>query len=128
MTLGTLVRKLTVASVVLLGALSALPRASAWGGWFGCCCEKCPPPYVRCEEGPPRLRFKIGCGKPVCDPCRLEHWGYYQNCWHPYPWPPDWSHCRVPPPGALVPPCGPGGTPLNAPGLETMPPARTAAR
>ena len=39
----------------------------------------------------------------------LPHYGYYQTCWHPWPFPPDWSHCTVLPPGELVPhpPAGP---------------------
>jgi hypothetical protein len=51
--------------------------------------------------------FKKGCPRPVCDPCTLEHAGYYAACWKPWPYPPDWSHCPVPPPSALVAPPGP---------------------
>jgi hypothetical protein len=40
----------------------------------------------------------------VCDPCTLEHFGYYATCWAPWPYPPDWSHCPTPPPGAVLPP------------------------
>lgn len=66
----------------------------------GCltCRHKCPPPYVHCQEGPPCLRFKCGCPKPVCDPCTLEHYGYYQTCWRPWSFPPDASHCPQPQP------------------------------
>src|SRR5262249_15074712 len=49
------------------------------------------------------LKFKCACPKPVCDPCNLPHYGYFATCWRPWPWPHDWSHCPVPPPGALVP-------------------------
>jgi hypothetical protein len=61
----------------------------------GClrCWHKCPSPYGHCQEGPPRLRFKCGCPKPVCDPGSLEHYGYYQTCWRPWPFPSDMSHC-----------------------------------
>ena len=61
----------------------------------GCltCRQKCPPPYVHHHEGPPRLWFKCACPKPVCDPCSLEHYGYYQTCWRPWSFPPDMSHC-----------------------------------
>jgi len=72
-----------------------------------CCNKNCPPPFIHCQEGPPNLKFKKACPRPVCDPCQLEHYGYYATCWHPWPFPPDWSHCPVPPPGAIVPvpPC-----------------------
>ena len=50
------------------------------------------------------IRFKRACPRPVCDPCHLEHYGYYQTCWAPWPYPPDWSHCPTPPPGAVLPP------------------------
>lgn len=81
----------------------------------GCCCEKCPPPYVHRMEGPPCIKFKCGCPKPVCDPCNLRSWGYYENAWHPWPYPPNWSHCRDlppagPPPMTIVVP----GRPLGA--------------
>jgi hypothetical protein len=49
------------------------------------------------------MRFHKGCPRPICDPCHLEHYGYYQTCWAPWPFPPDWSHCPVPPPGAVLP-------------------------
>jgi hypothetical protein len=62
----------------------------------------CPPPYVHRAEGPPHIKFKQGCPKPVCPPCELPHWGYYQTCWRTWPFPPDWSHCEVPPPGVLA--------------------------
>jgi hypothetical protein len=91
------------------GATSAAVLAfspAAYGQWFGlgCSkCEKCPPPFVHHSEGPPNLKFKKACPKPVCDPCTLPHYGYFQTCWRPWLLPPDWSHCPVPPPGALVP-------------------------
>ena len=74
-----------------------------------CDCAKGPcPPYVKYRfEGPPRICFKHGCPKPICDPCHLPHYGYYPVCWQPWPFPPDWSHCPVPPPAALVVPIPP---------------------
>src|SRR5262249_27726023 len=45
-------------------------------GGCGVCRTKCPPKYIHCFEGPPKLKFKRGCPKPVCDPCHLEHFGY----------------------------------------------------
>jgi hypothetical protein len=68
------------------------------------CRENCPPKVVHYYEGPPRLKFKKACPRPLCDPCHLPHFGYYQTCWAPWPFPPDWSHCPVPPPGAAIPP------------------------
>lgn len=60
----------------------------------GCCCWKnCPPKYVHCQEGPPRICFKQDCAKPVCDPCNLPCAGYFQNHWRPWPWPLNFSHC-----------------------------------
>lgn len=82
-----------------------------------CTCEKCPPPYVHCQEGPPCIKFKCSCPKPVCNPCNLRSWGYYENCWHPWPYPPNWSHCRdlppVPPSGMMV------GDPRHGSPVET---------
>jgi hypothetical protein len=65
--------------------------------------EKCPPPYIHWMEGPPKIKFKKGCPRPVCDPCNLPHYGYYQTCWGPWPFGPDWSHCRVPTPSQMLP-------------------------
>jgi hypothetical protein len=62
----------------------------------------CPPKFWHWEEGPPRLKYKHACPKPVCDPCSLPHAGYYQTCWNPWPWAPDWSHCVLPPSAGLV--------------------------
>jgi hypothetical protein len=69
-------------------------------GWFNC-----PPPYKHCMEGPPCICFKCGCPKPVCCPANAPNWGYFQTCWRPWPWPPDWSHCYgAPPASQLIPP------------------------
>jgi hypothetical protein len=53
----------------------------------------CPPPYVHCVEGPPRLCYKCVCPRPVCCPEGLPAWGYYQTCWQPWPYPPSCAHC-----------------------------------
>ena len=73
-------------------------------GSCGTYCQQfhCPPCYEHCQEGPPKLHFKCGCAHPVCNPCDLPHWGYFETCWTPYPFPPDWSHCPSAPPAALV--------------------------
>lgn len=100
MSLPRLVCKLGV--LCFTGALALALAPAAFGGiFYGCCHEPCPPCYVHCQEGHPRIRIKCGCPKPVCDPCDLEHFGYYPTCWQPWPYPPDWSHCPVPPPGAV---------------------------
>jgi hypothetical protein len=104
----------------LAGALLALPaaaQAQCGGGCATCgggggtpagCAspklEKCPPKFTWISEGKPCIKFKCGCPRPVCDPCKLEHFGYYQACWAPWPYPPDWSHCPYLPPGAALPP------------------------
>jgi hypothetical protein len=81
----------------------------------------CPPHHKHCLEGPPRICFQRGCPKPICNPCTTPNWGYHQTCWTPWPWPPDWSHCPVQPPAAVV---FPG---LMQPGAQTdseLPPPR----
>ena len=67
------------------------------------CCD-CPPPLKWCSEQAPRLKFGCACPRPVCDPCDLQHYGYYATCWQPWPYQPDWSHCQTTPPGAALPP------------------------
>jgi hypothetical protein len=66
------------------------------------CCHFCCPRYHHCAEGPVRICFHSCCAKPVCNPCDLPHFGYWQKCWNPWPYPPDWSHCPTPPPAAYV--------------------------
>ena len=76
--------------------------ASAACAPAGCQHFHCPPVFKWCMEGMPRICFQHGCPKPICNPCEAPNWGYYQKCWSPWPWPPDWSHCPVPPPAAHV--------------------------
>jgi hypothetical protein len=59
------------------------------------CWQKCPPPYIHWAEGPPRLWFKCACPRPVCDPCSLEHYGYYQPCWRPWSFTNEMNHCAT---------------------------------
>ncbi len=88
----------------VVAALGALRPASADDGCpTGCCRERCPPYYIHHYEGPPRISFKHACPKPICAPCELPHWGYFEPCWRPWPFPPDWSHCPVPPAAAMIP-------------------------
>ncbi len=105
-----------LAAGFLIALLSAPSLHAQYGGGGGCVscgaapscappdCKNCPPWVVHYYEGPPRLKFKKACPRPVCDPCYLPHYGYYQTCWAPWPFPPDWSHCSAPPPGAVLPP------------------------
>jgi len=62
----------------------------------------CPPTYF-CVPNPPKLKYKCVCPKPVCDPCNLEHYGYYPTCWRPWLEQVNYSHCPVPPPTLLAP-------------------------
>ena len=84
-----------------LALLAAGNTARAGDGGFFC---HCPPPLKWCSESAPSIKFKCGCARPVCDPCSLQHYGYYATCWQPWPYPADYSHCQTPPPGALLPP------------------------
>jgi hypothetical protein len=70
----------------------------------GNCCQTlhCPPAYHHCYERPPCIHWKCGCPHPICNPCDLPHWGVYDKCWTPWPFPPNWTHCPTPPPAAYV--------------------------
>lgn len=80
------------------GAMATEPCTSC----FSCQKHHCPPALKHCMERPPCIHWHHGCPKPICNPCDLPHWGYYQTCWTPWPWPNDYSHCPVPPPAAFV--------------------------
>jgi hypothetical protein len=88
-------------------------------------CQKfhCPPHLKHCAEGPPHICFERGCPKPICCPCNMPNWGYYQTCWTPWPWPPDWSHCPVQPPASSVI-IVPGATIAPPVGVEELPEPR----
>lgn len=68
----------------------------------GCQTHHCPPHYKHCMEGPPRIHWTRGCPHPICNPCDLPHFGYFETCWSPWPFPPNWGHCPTVPPAALV--------------------------
>jgi hypothetical protein len=109
-------------------ATSAAPCAApcATCGPAGCQRFHCPPALKWCMEGMPRICFQHGCAKPICSPCEALNWGYYQKCWTPWPWPPDWSHCPVPPPASQV---FPGMLPPAQASTEVAPtPRRLDAR
>lgn len=89
------------------GACFGTPTAGgggSCGSFCGSICQThhCPPAYVHCLEGPPCIRWKCGCPRPICNPCDLPHWGYFDTCWNPWPWPADWTHCPSAPPAQFV--------------------------
>jgi hypothetical protein len=88
------------------GCTACNGTAFATGCETGSCLHThCPPPFKHCMHGPPCIKFKCGCPLPVCPPCNAPNWGYYQPCWRPWPWPPNWAHCPYPVPAAQVAPC-----------------------
>jgi hypothetical protein len=115
------VRRLLSMSLALILALQSVAAA---GPFDSCCpCTHCPPCYRHCMEGHPKIWFKKGCPKPICNPCSRPNWGYFQPCWNPWPWPPDWSHCPVQPPASTV-----QITPTHQPAQESAPPATPEIR
>jgi hypothetical protein len=101
----------TVHKVALgLGLVGVMLSATAPMSQAGDCCGPCwhcPPPYIHCQYGPPRLKFKCVCPLPVCGPCDLKHFGYFPTCWAPYPFPQDYSCCPPPPFGPGIPAVAP---------------------
>jgi hypothetical protein len=125
MVLLKLRRWFCAATLTVLSVASGTPYCCAQGqcnqNQNGSCeyanCNCCPPPYKHCTEGGPCICFKCGCPKPICCPANLPNWGYFQTCWRPWPWPPDWTHCYgTPPASQLIPPLsnayGAYGTPV----------------
>ena len=90
-----------IARMVGAAAVALAVSPAAFGQSCTTCCQPeshhCPPSFWHWQEGPPKIKFKHACPKPVCNPCTLQHAGYYQTCWHPWPWEPDWSHCALAP-------------------------------
>lgn len=83
------------------GACFGTPYTGSCGSGY-CQTHHCPPRFEHCMEEPPCIHFKCGCPRPVCNPCDLPHWGYFDKCWTPWPYPPSWTHCPTPPPAAFV--------------------------
>jgi hypothetical protein len=79
--------------------LSTGSSASAGGTCFHC------PKTVFCRPKPPCIKYKCVCPKPICPCCEIENYGYYPTCWHPWPFPPNYSHCPFPPTIATAPCC-----------------------
>jgi hypothetical protein len=94
-------------------ASCAAPTGCTTGGV--CQQTHCPPHFHHCQERPPVICIHCGCPRPVCNPCSLPNFGYFQPCWTPWPLPPDWSHCPSPPPAAHVQ----LGTPAVVPGIPS---------
>lgn len=116
-----------------LAALLFAPAAAQAQHCHQCQRFHCPPGIKHCLEGPPHIHFQRGCPRPICNPCVNPNWGYFEPCYSPWPWPPDFSHCRVLPPAATVV-LNPGhpvgiGSPQTAPMApatngQTLPPPR----
>jgi hypothetical protein len=94
---------------LLLAAGLAVPaRADGPGPGCGACpgcgCGPgiCCPRTTFCRTRPPCIRWKCVSPKPVCDPCSLDHHGYYPTCWHCWPFPPDYGCCRQTPNSVLA--------------------------
>src|SRR5437868_4850475 len=96
---------LAPAAMALIVSMTLTPAARAQGGLFegwlseggfsgNCsdcggdpfCCQRhhCPPALSHCQEGPPKIRVKCGCPRPICNPCNQPNWGYYERCWSPW--------------------------------------------
>jgi len=98
-------RSLTVLGLALGALLVLTPPSKAQEPCAANCghCQKFHCPHTKhCLEGAPRICFQCGCPKPICCPCDQPNFGYYQTCWTPWPYPPDWSHCPVQPPASAV--------------------------
>jgi len=99
---------LLAAGLVVLLSHSPLRAQGPGCASCGSCAHQpkvpCPPPFCHYAEGPPNLKFKKACPRPVCDPCNLEHFGYYQTCWAPWPYQANYDHCPVPHSGTVLPP------------------------
>jgi hypothetical protein len=44
----------------------------------------------------PCVKYKCICPKKICPNRELENYGYYPACWHPWPFPPNYTHCPIP--------------------------------
>jgi hypothetical protein len=77
-------------------ALTIVSRPAAAGYLF---CQKATFYHPR----PPCVKYKCICPKPISNCCPLPNFGYSPTCWHAWPFPPDYSHCPMPPG------CQPGG-------------------
>jgi hypothetical protein len=81
------------------------------------------PITVFCKPKPPCIWYKCICPQRICPCCGLDNFGYYSNCWHAWPFPPDHAHCPVPPPTVAPPslPTGATTSPEELPSPSTVP-------
>lgn len=120
-----LCRYLCVPLAMLLGAQAVL----AANPCVSCNCRErcqwhhCPPHIHHCTEKPPCVWFCCQCPRPSVCPFDNPNFGYFQPCWIPWPWPPDWSHCPVPPPASFIHP-----VPHPPPGADLGPAQGPAPR
>jgi hypothetical protein len=84
------------------------------GHKFFCC------PITFTYSRPPCIKYKTTCGKPICDPCLIEHDGYYPTCWRPWTGRTD-CPCPNAPPIVLAP----KSTANNEPDQEELAPPPT---
>ncbi|MBI2806199.1 MAG: hypothetical protein HYX68_14555 [Planctomycetes bacterium] len=91
-----------VSPVVGLAQTFGTPCGVDGGCAAACFRSHCPPAFHITVPHPPRLCWRHGCARPVCNPCDLPHFGYFETCWSPWPFPQDFSHCYLTPPAALV--------------------------
>ena len=122
MSLLRIVRKLVLCAATVFALAGTAATVNADGGIClscgsssgacgagGCCSQNgccpggpCPAPLVHCTPKPPKIKFKCVCGKPICDPCDLEGYGYNPTCWRP--WTPPLSCGNGPFPALGCPP------------------------
>jgi hypothetical protein len=109
---------------LLLSLVSCLLLTLAtplWAGDCGGCCgpKHCCPKTVICVPKIPRMKFERVCApKPLCNPCELENYGYFDTCWRCWSSPPNFSHCVVPPASMVVD--GPVAAPMLPPSVSSF--------
>ena len=87
----------------------------------GCKPCPCPGPYVHCTPEMPCMKYKCACGKPLCNVCDIQGYGYYPTCWRPWDVALNYR-CPVPTPTQLVHPFDLApGTPPGLPPGEMLP-------
>lgn len=105
-------------AALILASVAPADAQEVFGGWgscgldcgtcpVGCQTHHCPPALQHCQEGAPKIRVKCGCPKPICNPCTQPNWGYYETCWRPWPFEPNYHHCIELPPAATIALTGP---------------------
>ena len=106
-------------------------RCATGGCATGACgsCFTCCPKYSFTIEKPPKICFKSVCSKPMCDPCDIRGQRLLPDLLAAWAYPPNYSHCPVPPPGVLAsqpPPlvAAPGVTAPEEGQDDALPPPR----